>query len=341
MHKARLLAALLVSASVTGGVAWADSQDGHVRGSHGGQTQGSVGQSSGQGQTGAGMPGGSGSQVPGQGQTVGATPSGAHSQFQGRVFPGAERDATQGTGQRQFWHGQTQGWHGQSQGWPGQAHDWHGQPQSWHGETQVWHGQPQGWHGQPQNWHGRPGMSPAWHAQARFTFAHHRFDAFSPIERERWVSGRWEHSWHHGRWGWWWYAGGAWYFYNAPVYPYPEIVADTYYEDDSDSPDNYGPGPDAMWYYCDRPQGYYPYVQDCRDPWQPVPAGQYQGPGNGPGPGDYGPPPDEQGGPYGPPPPGYQGDPNGQDGYGQPPPGYQNDQPTPYGPPPGPHGDNG
>ena len=31
------------------------------------------------------------------------------------------------------------------------------------------------------------------------------------------------------------------------------------------------------WYYCNNPQGYYPYVQQCPQPWQkvsPVPAGQ-------------------------------------------------------------------
>ncbi len=26
----------------------------------------------------------------------------------------------------------------------------------------------------------------------------------------------------------------------------------------------------AYWYYCSRPQGYYPYVKECKVNWQPV-----------------------------------------------------------------------
>lgn len=28
-----------------------------------------------------------------------------------------------------------------------------------------------------------------------------------------------------------------------------------------------------MWYYCARPQGYYPYVNSCATPWRAVPPG--------------------------------------------------------------------
>ncbi len=31
-----------------------------------------------------------------------------------------------------------------------------------------------------------------------------------------------------------------------------------------------GPAPSAAWYYCDDPQGYYPYVPNCNGPWRPV-----------------------------------------------------------------------
>ena len=41
----------------------------------------------------------------------------------------------------------------------------------------------------------------------------------------------------------------------------------------------YPPAPPATiapqaqsWYYCDKPKGYYPYVQNCNAGWRPVPA---------------------------------------------------------------------
>jgi hypothetical protein len=39
---------------------------------------------------------------------------------------------------------------------------------------------------------------------------------------EHWRAGHWYHGRHGGRVGWWWVAGGVWYFYPAPVYPYPD-----------------------------------------------------------------------------------------------------------------------
>ncbi len=30
------------------------------------------------------------------------------------------------------------------------------------------------------------------------------------------------------------------------------------------------PPPPPYWYYCDNPQGYYPYVQQCPGGWRPV-----------------------------------------------------------------------
>jgi hypothetical protein len=81
-----------------------------------------------------------------------------------------------------------------------------------------------------------------------------------------WHGGRWFHSRHDGRLGWWWVVGDQWYFYPAPVYPYPDpyvppVVAA--------AP---APTPGATWYYCDNPAGYYPYVAQCTAPWRPVPA---------------------------------------------------------------------
>ena len=102
------------------------------------------------------------------------------------------------------------------------------------------------------------GASPRWHGDIH-TFGHH--DA--PI----WRAGRWHHGSHGGRLGWWWVVAGIWYFYPAPVYPYPDpfrppVVA-------VPVP---APAPQQFWYYCAEPPGYYPYVPRCREAWQAVPA---------------------------------------------------------------------
>ena len=93
-----------------------------------------------------------------------------------------------------------------------------------------------------------------------------RVNRFTPRERVLWTHGRWWHGRHNGRFGWWWWANGGWFFYDAPVYPYPDYVSETYYQDSSDD--------DAAnyWYYCRDPQGYYPYVRRCNGSWEPVPA---------------------------------------------------------------------
>ena len=157
-----------------------------------------------------------------------------------------------------------------------------------------------------------------------FAFQHREFAHFSPAERAEWQHGWWHHGWWHGRWGWWWFAGGYWWWYNAPVYPYPTVVSDTYYVEPTYDETGYG-----YWYYCQNPPGYYPYVQYCYGPWQPVPPtppqGAEQSYDQGP-PGYQGGPGDEQG-----PPPGYQGPSGYPDGQQGPPPDYQGET---RGPPP-------
>jgi len=105
----------------------------------------------------------------------------------------------------------------------------------WHGGPGGgWHGGPGGgWHGNPGGWRGDPGA---------------------------WRGGNWYHGWHGGVYGWWWAVPGYdWYAYDAPVYPYPAY------------PVAPAPAPTGYWYYCANPPGYYPYVQQCAGPWQPVP----------------------------------------------------------------------
>lgn len=194
-------------------------------------------------------------------------------------------------------------------------------------------------------------------------FQHHVFAHFTPGERAAWTDGWWHHGWWHGRWGWWWFAGGYWWWYSAPVYPYPTTVSDVYYVEPTYGAEDQGAS--GYWYYCSNPAGYYPYVQSCNGPWEPVPPtpapgyGQMpnyqndQGPGyqqgppsgdeEGPPPGyprEQGPPPGDENGP----PRGYPGEqgPPGDD-QGGPPPGYPNeDGPPPnYGPGPEYNGNQG
>ncbi len=99
-----------------------------------------------------------------------------------------------------------------------------------------------------------------------------------------WRRGHWTHGHHGGRLGWWWVAAGAWYFYPAPVYPYPDpytppvtVINQPPVEVAPQA--NVAPPPPApaqppaqTWYYCDSAQAYYPYVPSCPEPWRQVPA---------------------------------------------------------------------
>jgi hypothetical protein len=93
-----------------------------------------------------------------------------------------------------------------------------------------------------------------WHDDDIHRFHEHDFD--------RWRAGRWFHGRHEGRSGWWWVIGPNWYFYPAPVYPYPDPYM----------PPTVAPPPPRTYYYCDNPPGYYPYVRACPTPWRAVPG---------------------------------------------------------------------
>lgn len=66
--------------------------------------------------------------------------------------------------------------------------------------------------------------------------------------------------------------GAALYPYYAPrvvTVPAPQVV----YVEQSPPPQaatGAAPLPAGWWYYCPNPAGYYPYVQTCTQPWQPV-----------------------------------------------------------------------
>jgi hypothetical protein len=109
----------------------------------------------------------------------------------------------------------------------------------------------------------------AWasHGQSHFT-------AHRSVQRH----GGWGHShgyyWRGGFYGaaWPWFY--PWYYgYAVPVFPdslYPEPEAPVEYVEM-----NPAQPPDTsanVWYYCQNPQGYYPYVKSCADGWQKVPV---------------------------------------------------------------------
>jgi len=110
--------------------------------------------------------------------------------------------------------------------------------------------------------YGHDGYDHGWHD--------HDIHRFHEYDVERWHHGYWLQRFHDGRNGWWWVVDGQWYFYPAPVYPYPDpytppmIVAQ--------------PAAGPQYWYCANPPGYYPYVPQCAVQWQSVPAGAAQQP---------------------------------------------------------------
>jgi hypothetical protein len=93
-----------------------------------------------------------------------------------------------------------------------------------------------------------------------------------------WHGGRWEHGYHGGRLGWWWVAGGLWYFYPYPVYPYPDPYVPPLVVAPPAQSGVLPPAPTPTnWYYCESAHGYYPYVMSCPEGWRMVPANPVAG----------------------------------------------------------------
>jgi len=99
---------------------------------------------------------------------------------------------------------------------------------------------------------------------------------FHEHDIDLWRAGNWHHARHQGRLAWWWVVGGVWYAYPSQIFPYP----DPYMPPElvmpqqppvSVSPAN-PPAPNQFWYYCAKPDGYYPYIPQCQVQWQKVPA---------------------------------------------------------------------
>ncbi len=89
---------------------------------------------------------------------------------------------------------------------------------------------------------------------------------FADHDLGRWHGGHWFHGPYNGRVGWWWVVDDSWFFYPAPVYPYPDPYVPPVVAVPA------APAAAPVWYYCGNPQGYYPFVPECSLPWQSVPA---------------------------------------------------------------------
>lgn len=212
----------------------------------------------------------------------------------GMERPGLQGPAVQEPGMQGGWRQAP--WHGQQGLRRGQG-QWHNQPQSqWQGQWQGrWQGQSPHRAHQPipsqrgQAWQAErrparladqgPAHDRAGHAQERPRDGRPQWRALPPgggalggwrgdigrfheHDLGHWRSGHWFHGKGGARFGWWWIVGPYWYFYPAPVYPYPDPFV----------PPIAGALTPGYWYYCADPPGYYPYVPQCWVEWQAVAA---------------------------------------------------------------------
>ncbi len=112
---------------------------------------------------------------------------------------------------------------------------------------------------------------------------------FDNHDLHTWRGGRWHKGRHEGTFGWWWIAGGAWYFYPQPVYPYPDpyvppvmvmqatpqiapAIVTAHPPAPAPAPTPAAPAAAQSWYYCEASKSYYPYVASCPTGWKTVPA---------------------------------------------------------------------
>jgi hypothetical protein len=103
-----------------------------------------------------------------------------------------------------------------------------------------------------------------WHGDIR---------VFHERDFDRWRGGFWHHGFHDGRLGWWWVVTGLWFFYPAPIYPYPDpYTPPVVVVPQTTPPVAAAPPPPQYWYYCEPAKEYYPYVASCPVPWKAVPA---------------------------------------------------------------------
>ena len=135
--------------------------------------------------------------------------------------------------------------------------------------------------GRGQGWQNRPGGGQGYdNRQPQHRLV--RVNQMPDNDRRNWQGGRWSHDNHGGYSGWWWVVGGSWYFYDSPVYPYPDTSTAVTMESDSyddsadaaydNAPAQASSSPAPELYYCSNPVGYSPQVPSCSTDWTPVPA---------------------------------------------------------------------
>jgi hypothetical protein len=130
-------------------------------------------------------------------------------------------------------------------------------------------------HGHGSQGHDNHGHENQGHDYHGSDFHGRDFHHFTPYERQTWSGGHWEHGWHDNRFAWWWAAGGGWYSYPAPIYPFPTYVPPAVVVQQPPQVPTLLP-PSQFWYHCDNPPGYYPYVAVCNGPWREMAAGPPQ-----------------------------------------------------------------
>ena len=68
--------------------------------------------------------------------------------------------------------------------------------------------------------------------------------------------------------------GWGWYYPPPVYYTYPPVVMapaePPVYVEQGQPPAPAQPQPESYWYYCNNPDGYYPYVKQCPGGWQRV-----------------------------------------------------------------------
>jgi hypothetical protein len=123
-------------------------------------------------------------------------------------------------------------------------------------------------YGHSGGYYGRPTGGPHAHGGARIaTGVQVRYYGgyYGPRYPGYWGARYWGPGyWGPGLWsGYWW----GWPYYGYPYYASPSIVVQqppVYVEP------NQTPQEPQYWYYCQNPQGYYPYIQQCPQGWMKV-----------------------------------------------------------------------
>jgi hypothetical protein len=102
-----------------------------------------------------------------------------------------------------------------------------------------------------------------------------------------WRGGNWHRENHQGHFGWWWVAGGAWYLYPQPVYPYPEPYSPpvtvinerpaVVQQSEPAFATAHTVAPPALyWHFCDSAREYFPALAICPEGWKSVPVSSPQ-----------------------------------------------------------------